>query len=403
MLGNIMDVLKSGKGIVTVASLSGREFMKDRCFLRASSLSYSTLLAIVPLSGLIFALFTAFGAFEPVKLHIQNFIVRILIPTMHDEFIQYLNTFISNSKALGIAGLLIFAVTSILLLDSISENFNAVWGSSNRRNFIAKFTSYSSVIVFGTLFIGASFAITNPLHTALLHFPRGLFLLRWFLQLLPSLFICTTFLLMISAIPAGKVQLKSSLIGAVSGTVLWDLSRWFFVNGTNYALKMSIVYGSLAAIPIFLLWLYIIWIIVLGSLEITYVHQHFKSGNLTASGGSETPVNHIIQGTALLVSIGKNFIRGKYPYSLTKLAYINALSVDQCMNFLTKFAEKDLIYISPDKKRILPLRDFHRVSVKTVIEALMGTPDHPAEVTDAFLAAGYTSIEKITVSDLLQR
>ncbi len=395
--------MKQGKNILTFTFFVGKEFTRDRCLLRASSLSYSTLLAIVPLSGLIFALFTAFGAFEPVKIHIQNFIVQMLIPTMHDEFLRYLNTFIANSKALGIAGLLIFAFTSILLLDSISETFNAVWGSSNRRNFIAKFTSYSSVIVFGTLFIGASFAITSPLHVALLKFPKGLFIIRWFIQLLPSLFIFITFLLMISAIPAGKVNMKSALTGAFCGTVLWDLSRWLFVNGTNYVMKMSIIYGSLAAIPIFLLWLYIIWIIMLGSLEITYVHQYLKRGSLKAAEVRDTPINQILKGIALITSIGENFNRGKSPFSLAKLAYVNALSVNQCLDYLGKFTNKGILYMSPDKKRILPLKDFHTVSAKTVLEALIGTAEQPAEIVEMFLAAGYTSIEKITINDLVQR
>ncbi len=395
--------MKKGKNLLTFTFLVGKEFTQDRCLLRASSLSYSTLLAIVPLSGLIFALFTAFGAFEPVKIHIQNFIVQMLIPTMHDEFLRYLNTFIANSKALGIAGLLIFTFTSILLLDSISENFNTVWGSSNRRNFIAKFTSYSSVIVFGTLFIGASFAITSPLHAALLKFPKGLFIIRWFIQLLPSFFIFITFLLMISAIPAGKVNMKSALTGAFCGTVLWDLSRWLFVNGTNYVMKMSIIYGSLAAIPIFLLWLYIIWIIMLGSLEITYVHQYLKRGSLKAAGVKDTPINQILKGIALIISIGKNFNQGKNPFSLAKLAYVNALSVDQCRDYLVKFAKKGILYISPDKKRVLPLKDFHTVSAKTVLEALLGTAEQPVEIAEIFLEAGYTAIEEITISDLVQR
>ncbi len=400
--------MKRGKKAADFVFMVGKEFTRDRCLLRASSLSYSTLLAIVPLSGLIFALFTAFDAFEPVKIHIQNFIIKMLIPTMHEEILQYINTFIANSKALGIAGLLVFAFTSILLLNSISENFNAVWGSSNQKNFFSKFTSYSSVIVFGTLFVGASFVITTPLHTLIMKFPKGLFLIRWFIQLLPSLFIFTTFLLMITAIPAGKVRVKSSLIGALCGTLLWDLSRWFFVNGTNYVIKMSIVYGSLAAIPIFLLWLYIIWIIVLGSLEITYVHQYFNYGRIKTGKYKTTPLAQISQGIDLIITIAENFNKGSEPFSLTKLAYHNALSVNQCLDYLDKFSAKGILYISPDKKRILPLKDFKTIPVKILLEALLGTHETSTEfyekhslIADRFLSAGYNAIENMTLNDLL--
>ncbi len=384
------------------------EFGKDKCLIRASSLSYSTLLAIVPLSGLIFALFTAFGAFDAVKVNVQNFIVQMLIPTMQTEILSYLNTFIVNSKALGIAGLLIFAFTSILLIDSISENFNAVWQSSNRRNFIAKFTSYSSVIVFGTLFIGTSFAITNPIQTFITRFPKVLFLTRWFMQLLPSVFIFITFLLMITAIPAGKVALKSAFLGALCGTILWDISRWFFVNGTNYALRMSVIYGSLAAIPIFLLWLYIIWIIILASVEITYVHQHQKKHIINLTGKRETPLTAIYQGMDLFVTIAENFMKGKTPFSVSGLAYVNALSVNRCIDYLNQFADGGLLYVSPDKRIILPLQDLDTIPAAELFRSLIGalykeetSTSRLTNIMNKFFLEGYSSVGNITIRELL--
>ncbi len=404
---NSLDRLKDKKLLSFILSVH-REFVKDRCLIRASSLSYSTLLAIVPLSGLIFALFTAFGAFQQVRTHVQDFIIRMLIPTMHQEILQYFNTFIANSRALGIAGLMVFAFTSILLIDSISENFNAVWGSSNRRNFIAKFTSYSSVIVFGTLFIGASFAISNPIHTLLMQFPEVLFLLRWFIQLLPSMFIFITFLLMITAIPAGKVRLKSSIIGALCGTILWDISRWFFVNGTNYVLRMSVIYGSLAVIPIFLLWLYIIWIIILGSLEITFVHQYQTQGYLKIKKYSDSPSAQILLGLDIFFSVADNFIKGCNPFSVSRLAYNHAISVNQCSNYLKKFSSAKLLFVSPDTRRILPLKDFDSIYAETLMKILIDHNDnfhsrYPVEIADMFLSAGYASIRGITVKELLTR
>ncbi len=386
-----------------------KECVHDKCLIRASSLSYSSLLAIVPLSALVFALFTAFGAFDQVKEEVQDFIIKMLIPTMSRDFLNYINSFVNNSKTLGIAGLMVFALTSILLLDSVSENFNAVWGSSNRRSFLAKFTSYSSVIVFGTLFIGASFMISAPIHSVLQRYPEAIFLLRWIMQLLPSVFIFITFMLMISAIPAGKVDLRSSALGALCGTVLWDISRWTFINGTNYALRMSIIYGSLAAIPIFLLWLYIIWLIILGSLEITYVHQH-KKYLMTKYGKREIPpAGQILIGFELYIKVVRNFVNGKKPFSVSGIAYAFAISLNECEHYLGIFSSCGLLYISSDKKKILPPSDPSTVPVESVLKPLVGMPETPpdmenvsARIIENFISAGFSSLKDITIGDLIQ-
>ncbi len=396
------------KRVLAFVSAVQKEFLKDKCLIRASSLAYSSLLAIVPLSALIFALFTAFGAFNQVKNEVQNFIIKMLIPTMHQDFLEYLNSFVNNSKTLGIAGLLIFAVTSISLIDSVSENFNALWGSSNRRSFIAKFTSYSSVIVFGTLFIGSSFAISQPIHSVLMKHPEVLFLLRWIMQLFPSILIFITFVLMISAIPAGKVNIKSAAIGALTGTVLWDIARWFFVNGTNYILRMSVIYGSLAAIPIFLLWLYIIWIIVLSSLEITYVHQHRGHISRKSISGAKSPAIRMLTGLDIFFMVIENFIRGKKPYSASSLSYRLSISLEECIEYLKIFSRTGLLYVSNDYKSILPARDPESVKIAEVLESLFGntdgthqTPDFPEIIVGEFSTAGYASFKELKVKELL--
>ncbi len=166
-----------------------REFRHDKCLIRASSLSYTSLLALIPLTALSFSLFTAFDAFEGIRENVQKSLVNILIPTRQDEILIFIEKFLDNSKTMGIIGLLLFAVTSVMLLDRISESFNSIWGSKNEKNFIGKFTSYFSVIVFGTLFIGTSFTLTTPLRRFLDSVPEIQFILRWLVVLFPSIFI----------------------------------------------------------------------------------------------------------------------------------------------------------------------------------------------------------------------
>ncbi|MDZ7793993.1 MAG: YihY family inner membrane protein [Spirochaetia bacterium] len=128
-----------------------KELDNDNCILRAGSLAFSTLLALVPLTAFVFSLLTGFGAFETVRTQLQDFLFRFLIPTQSESALVYIERFIENSRALGVVGLLIFALTSIFLLNGISTNINAIWASTSRVSFIRKFMMYLAVIVIGSL------------------------------------------------------------------------------------------------------------------------------------------------------------------------------------------------------------------------------------------------------------
>src|SRR6056297_813036 len=196
-----------------------KELDNDNCVLRASSLAFSTLLALVPRTAFIFSLLTGFGAFEAARSQLQDFLFRFLIPTRTDEALLYIEQFIKNSSALGVVGLLIFALTSIFLLNGISNNINAIWASTSQIGFIRKFMMYLAVIVIGSLLVGASFTFSMTLHNFASGYPEVSALFRILLKAAPTLSIFIVIWLMVFAVPSAKVSLSSSLIGAFSGTI----------------------------------------------------------------------------------------------------------------------------------------------------------------------------------------
>ena len=386
-----------------------KEFKRDKCLIRASSLSYTSLLALVPLTALSFSLFTAFHTFSGVKESIQKSIINLLVPTSQDQFMIYIDQFLDNSKTMGIIGLLLFAVTSIMLLNRISESFNSIWGSKNRRSFIGKFTSYSSVIVFGTLFIGTSFTMTAPIRKFLDGFPEIQFIIRLLIVLTPSIFIFFTFLLMITAIPAGKVKFKSSLIGALTGTILWGLARGAFTEGASYVIRMSKIYGSLAVIPIFLFWLYLIWIIIFLALEISYVHQYKMQWEGGISRRTPSPVDSIEQGLAVFLHIAEQFDNGNIYSSTHKIAAALSMAEDSVNTILKRFSDAELIYETDEPARkLFPSRSLNKILVKDILAAIIGKQlsiitDSAAETTKIFLSAGFYTIGERTVEDFLKQ
>jgi membrane protein len=254
-----------------------KQFKQDNVLIRASGLAYSTLLAIVPLAAVLFALFSAFGALDDLKRQVQEVLVEQFLPTRQDELNAILNDFIENADKFGIVGFALLAITAIFLLDGIESNFNDIWHVRSRRRFMSKIMAYTSVLVFGSLFLGASLSISARIKALLFSgtiLDRSLIrrTLDWSLPLGLTLL---GFLLLYLIVPYTRVKWRSALFGALLAGIGWEVAKNIFANSVGQSARYSILYGSLAVIPIFLVWLYVTWVIVLVGLLIAYTHQHF--------------------------------------------------------------------------------------------------------------------------------
>ena len=254
-----------------------KQFKQDKVLIRSSGLAYSTLLAVVPLAAVLFALFTAFGALDDLKLSVQRLLVDQFLPTRQDELTAILNELIENAGKFGIVGFAFLAITALVLLDAIESNFNDIWHAQRRRRLVSKITAYTSVLVLGSLFLGASLSASARIKALLFSgtiLDRSLIrrTLDWSLPLALTLL---GFILLYMIVPYTRVKWRSALFGALVAGIGWEVAKNVFANSVGQSARYSILYGSLAAIPIFLIWLYVTWVIVLLGLVIAYTHQHF--------------------------------------------------------------------------------------------------------------------------------
>lgn len=355
-----------------------KEFLLDNCFLRSSSLAFSTLLALVPLTAFIFSLFTSFGAFGEVRRQIQQFLIEILVPTHTDEVLYYIEYFIENTRTLGAVGLLFFAVTSMLLLNGISLNFNAIWGSSPRRGFIRTFLMYMSVLILITLFISASFTLTHSIGRVIDNYPELSGLSRSLFKLSPSVFIFLTIWLMIFAIPSARVKLSSSIVGAAAGTFFWELARFIFIDGTNYMIRISLIYGSIAAVPIFIIWLAINWFIIFLATEITYVHQHRHLMWKEHLGAGRVPAYQILLGLRIFLFVGRLFYKGAPPATVKNIADWFAVTPNTVESITDQLVDGGLLFKTRNSNpNVTPQKDLSRTSVGELLEVLYGLDEEP--------------------------
>ncbi len=404
--------------VLQFAQATWGQLIGEKVLIRASGLAYSSLLAAVPLAVVIFAMFSAFGAFDDVKQKVQDFLFSQFLPTSQAEILSYFNQFMEGASRLGLLGFLFFVFAAILLLDNIESNFNQIWHVTTRRRFIAKITSYTSVLVFGTLFLGASITISARIKAAIFRevpfdlgpLERlGTWIFPWFLSFL-------AFLLMYKVIPFTRVRFRSALFGAAIGSILWEVGKNLFANSIGESVRYSTIYGSLAAIPIFLIWLYITWIIVLLGLEIAFTHQHFAALVRSKAAGGRDDCDRVPIGLQLYTLIAQRYHQGKDPPTSDELSrrfFVATGSVDSHLDRLVSSGLALMVAVGSAEEGVVPARPLSDVRVADVIAAFIPMGDEemrerPIEiavegVVADFRNAGFEAVGETTILELVDQ
>lgn len=245
--------------------LVGRRYVGDRCTRHAAGLSYTTLLALVPLTAVIFSSLSMFPVFESWSKDLEDFIYRNFVPTAGDVVQQYLQQFSEQAGKLTAVGLIFIVVTALMLLVTIEESFNDIWQLERGRPMGQRILSYWAMLTLGPLLLGASLSLTSYLVSLagqtgeVVIGPFKHFVLAW----LPVVLEALAFTLLYLIMPHCTVRLRHALIGGIVAAILFEITKsaftWFIVNVASY----EIVYGTLATIPIFLIWIYLSWLVVL--------------------------------------------------------------------------------------------------------------------------------------------
>jgi len=402
--------------LIQFVQATWHQLSRDKVVIRASGLAYSSLLAAVPLVAVAFAMFSAFGAFDDIKEKVQDFLFSQFLPTSQNEITGYLNQFADSASKLGLIGFLFLVLAAILLLDNIESNFNSIWHVTSPRRFVAKITSYTSVLVFGTLFIGASITISARIKAAIF---RGIPLDPGSLEkigawIFPLAFTFLAFLLMYMVIPYTRVRFKSALLGAFVGSILWELGKNLFANSVGVSVRYSTIYGSLAVIPIFLIWLYITWIIVLLGLEISFVHQHFAALVRNRASRDRDECDRVPTGLQIFTMIARRFHKGQDPPTADELSrrfLIATGSVDSHIDRLVAAGLARRVAVRSGIEGVVPARSLGQIRVADVIAAFipMGEEEmrrRPIElavedVVASFRDAGFEAVGETTFLDLV--
>jgi membrane protein len=242
-----------------------QRFIDDKCFETAGALSYTTLVSLVPLIVASLAIFAAFPAFANARGMLIDFMFKNFVPAAGERVQEYLDGFATNASKLTGISILVMFFSALSMMVSIEDRMNRIWRVQRQRGWVSRLLLYWAALTLGpVLVVGgialASFATALPL---LNDAANTLNLKERLVGALPFVVTFLTLMLIYMVVPNRRVHWRNAAIGALIGAILFEIARWGFARFIHHAHTYQEIYGAIAALPIFLLWIYLSWVIVI--------------------------------------------------------------------------------------------------------------------------------------------
>ncbi|MCM8854989.1 MAG: YihY family inner membrane protein [Candidatus Thiodiazotropha sp.] len=234
-------------------------FTQDGGIQHVAALTYTTLLSLVPLMTVMLALFSVFPASERMSEQIENFLFQNFVPAAGEAVQQHLRNFSQKAAQLTGVGFLFLILVALLLMNNIDQAFNTIWHVRNKRSPLAKFTVYWAILSLGPILIAISVGVTSYLVSIpLFDDAQAVVMVRSrLLSMMPILISALAFTLLFALVPNRSVMLRHAIAGGIIAALLFEATkRGFALYVTNFP-TYEAIYGTLAVVPIFLIWIYL--------------------------------------------------------------------------------------------------------------------------------------------------
>lgn len=265
-------IIKNNK-LINIIKLSWQEFCAAGGFEKTGSLAYVTILSIVPLLTVIFSILSSFPAFKSISTKVQALIFTHLVAESAKTVEQYLQLFVNQTNQLSVFGVVFLVLAAVILVFSMEHTFNALWRVKQNRHGVTAFLLYWAVITLMPIFGGA--ILWSAIYFPSVALVAELYVVKILIPYVITFFFITVLYI---TLPNRKIPLKSAGVAAFIATVLLEIARRGFAIYIAKIATYKIIYGAIAALPIFLLWLYISWLVILFGVVVNAVmvnnHNH---------------------------------------------------------------------------------------------------------------------------------
>lgn len=326
-----------------IFALAIKGFNEDKCLLKATALTYYTLFSIVPVIALAFAIAKGFDLQQVLQEQLlSDFSGQKDI--LAQAFV-YADKMLNNAKGGVIAGIgIVLLIWSVMkLLSSIENSFNEIWEIKKDRTWVRKVTDYLSIMLIAPILIIISGTVTVTLKTGIDSVLGSVAMLSplqfIMLKVLAFTLIWSMFTFLYLVLPNTKVNFKAAMMGGGIAAILFELLEWAYVSSQIGVGSYNAIYGSLAALPLFLIWVQYSWFVVLFGAELAFANQNVDHYEL------ESSINNISdrykRAIALMVAncVVKNFNEGKPAYTAMQISKKLDLPVRLTRLIINEFIE----------------------------------------------------------------
>lgn len=261
----------ASRGPIAFLAAATRSFGEDRSVQTAGSLTFTTLLALVPLLTVVLWLSSTFPAFERAVDALERHMVAQLLPegASSSRVTGQIAVFADNAASLGTVGLGSLVVIALMLMLTIEDALNRIFAVARKRGLLRRLFVYGALLALGPALIGASLSMTSYLVVASLGFLDLDEQARMILALLPFAFTCAALMLLYLVVPYRRVDAGHALLGGLFAAAVFELAKRAFALFVTQFPTYTLIYGAFAAVPIFLLWVYVSWLVVLVGATLT--------------------------------------------------------------------------------------------------------------------------------------
>ena len=367
-----------------VIALTFTRFNEDRCFLRASSLTFYTLLSIVPVVAILFGISKGFG-FEKIleKELLEQFPAH---QEVVDKVIEFAQSLLQTTKGGLIAGigLIILFWSVIKVLSHIETSLNEIWDVKKNRSWGRKFSDYIAVMLISPLLILLSSSATVFITSRVTDMSNnvaffGLIspVIFSFLKLIPYILIWVLFTVIYVFMPNTKVRLKSGVIAGLVACIIYQVAQIIYISFQIGAAKYNAIYGSFAALPLFLMWVQVSWWIVLFGAELSFSNQnaHMYQSEPDFLKISPSLRKLLTLQTAHLII--QRFERGEKPFTDLEISEDLEIPVRMMHRILFDLVSSRLFVETKtdnDKKfGVQPAMDISKITIGSVLDTLEHT------------------------------
>jgi len=257
--------------LLSVVKTIPRRLSQGHYFREASALSFSTVLALVPLLAVVFSALSLFPIFQTWSSAIQEFVYLNFVPQLGEQIRSYIEEFSANTGQLTIWGLVFLLVTALTLLATIEDAFNDIWKVKKGRSLGHRILVYWTMLTLGPILIALSLSLSSYMWSLTTFSEQDVLstLKGSLLAYLPFILELVAFVLFYFSVPNCAVRFKHAIIGGVVAALLFELAKYGFGQYLSHVKSYQLIYGALAILPVFLIWIYLSWLVVLIGAYIT--------------------------------------------------------------------------------------------------------------------------------------